>query len=85
MVLDPTIIEKTASSYPDTSYQYPANVAQFELVKNLLTSVTLTWFTSLLDKGHSLLEDFNGFIRNFKANLEVIATMTMMTNKIGKL
>ena len=47
--------------------------------------MTLTWFTSLLDKGRSLLEDFNGFIRNFKANLEVIATMTMMTNKIGKL
>ena len=65
--------------------RYPTDAAQVGLVGTLLTGTALAWFAPLLEKKSPLLQDFEGFIKEFQANFGDTDSVRTTINKIRRL
>ena len=65
--------------------RYPTDAAQVGLVGTLLTGTALAWFAPLLEKKSPLLQDFEGFIREFQENFGDTDSVRTTINKIRRL
>ena len=65
--------------------RYPTNAARVGLVGTLLTGTALAWFAPLLEKQSPLLEDFDGFIKEFQACFGDTDSVRTAINKIRRL
>ena len=61
--------------------QYTTDASQVGLIGTLLSGTTLAWFTSLLEKGSPLLYNFEEFISEFKASLEIPIVLVQQSIK----
>ena len=65
--------------------RYPTDSSQVGLVGTLLTGTTLSWFTPLLEANSPLLNNFEEFIKEFKACFGDTDSVGMAINKIRTL
>ena len=65
--------------------RYPTDVARVGLVGTLLTGTALAWFAPLLERHSPLLEDFEGFVKEFQDNFGDTDSMRKTVNKIRRL
>ena len=64
---------------------YPTDVDRMGLVGTSLTGTALAWFAPLLERHSPLLEDFEGFVKEFQANFGDTDSMRTVVNKIRRL
>ena len=62
--------------------RYPTDVARVGLVGTLLSGTALAWFAPFLEKRSPLLEDFEGFIKDFQASFGDTDSTRKTINKI---
>ena len=65
--------------------RYPIDTTRVGLVGTLLTGTTLAWFAPLLEKKSPLLQEFEGFIKEFQANFGDTDSVRTAINKIRRL
>ena len=64
--------------------RYPTDVSRVGLVGTLLSGSTLAWFAPLLEESH-LLNNFEGFLNEFKACFGDTDNIRTAINKIRRL
>ncbi|CAG8710489.1 5983_t:CDS:1, partial [Cetraspora pellucida] len=64
---------------------YTNDRTQVELLGSLLVDPALAWFALLLKKESALLNDFDGFVEEFKATFGDSDKVSMAANRIRKL
>ena len=62
--------------------RHPTDTTRVGLVGTLLTGTTLAWFAPLLEKKSPLLQDFEGFIKEFQETFGDIDRVRIAINKI---
>ena len=65
--------------------RYPTDVARVGVVGTLLSGTTLVWVAPLLEKKSPLLEDFEAFVKEFRASFGDTDNSRMAINKIRRL
>ncbi|CAG8666591.1 13661_t:CDS:1 [Cetraspora pellucida] len=65
--------------------RYPNDRTQVGLLGSLLVGPALAWFALLLEKESPLLNDFNGFVREFEATFGDSEKVRTAANRIRKL
>ena len=65
--------------------RYPTDATRVGLVGTLLTGTTLAWFAPLLEKQSHLLQDFDGFIKEFQESFGDTDCVRTAINKIRRL
>jgi hypothetical protein len=65
--------------------RYPTNLSRVGLVGTLLTGTTLSWFAPLLEKNSPLFNNFENFMKEFKACFGDTDSVRTTINKIRTL